>query len=126
MGYFKIDKLIGIGSIAAIILLFLLLVIYIARFRQMKYLKRLTQEENLMLKASYQDLEETYNESITSFSELSAKFDELNKNKENMKKLAYTDYLTELPNRAAFTEMLDNIMLTLRSEEIVGIMEMNS
>ncbi len=125
MGYFKIDKLIGIGSIAAIILLFLLLVIYIARFRQMKYLKRLTQEENLMLKASYQDLEETYNESITSFSELSAKFDELNKNKENMKKLAYTDYLTELPNRAAFTEMLDNIMLTLRSEEIVGIMDID-
>ena len=42
-----------------------------------------------------------------------------------MKKLAYTDYLTELPNRTAFTEMLDNIMLTLRSEETVGIMDID-
>jgi diguanylate cyclase (GGDEF)-like protein len=42
-----------------------------------------------------------------------------------MKKLAYTDYLTELPNRTAFTEMLDNIMLTLRSEETIGIMDID-
>ncbi len=125
MGYFVIDKLIIFGFIAAMILLFLLLVINIARFGHMKHMNRLTQDENLMLKASYQSLEDTYNASLTSFGELSAKFDELNKNKENMKKLAYTDYLTELPNRAAFTEMLDNIMITLRSDEVIGIMDID-
>lgn len=42
-----------------------------------------------------------------------------------MKKLAYSDYLTELPNRTAFTEMLDNIMLTIRNEEIIALMDID-
>lgn len=125
MGEFIIDKLIVFGFIAATILLFLLLVINIARFRHMKHLRNISQDENRMLKASYDTLESTYNASLISFSELSTKFEELNKNKENMKKLAYTDYLTELPNRTAFTEMLDNIMITLRSDEVIGIMDID-
>ena len=35
--------------------------------------------------------------------------------------MAYTDYLTELPNRTAFNEMLDSIMLTLRNDEIIAL-----
>jgi polar amino acid transport system substrate-binding protein len=42
-----------------------------------------------------------------------------------MKKLAYTDYLTELPNRTAFTEMLDNVMLTIRNEEVIAVMDID-
>jgi diguanylate cyclase (GGDEF) domain len=125
MGYFTINRLIGIVFIVAMILLFLLLLVFIARYSKLKRQEKLTQEENLSLKSSFLNLEDTYNASLSSFNDLSSKFDELNKNKENMKKLAYTDYLTELPNRAAFTEMLDNIMLTLRSEEIIGIMDID-
>ena len=33
--------------------------------------------------------------------------------------------MTELPNRTAFTEMLDNIMLTIRSEETIAIMDID-
>lgn len=125
MGYFTINRLIGIVFIAAMILLFLLLLVFVVRYSILKRQEKLTQEENLSLKSSFTNLEDTYNASLSSFTELSLKFDELNKNKENMKKLAYTDYLTELPNRTAFTEMLDNIMLTLRSEEIIGIMDID-
>lgn len=125
MGYFVIDRLIGIGFVVAMIIMFVLLIIYIIRFEKLKRTESLTSEENQKIKVHFKELEESYHSSLSSLNELNGKYEELNKNKESMKKLAYTDYLTELPNRTAFTEMLDNIMLTLRSEETIAIMDID-
>lgn len=125
MGRIVIDGLIGIPLIVAILIILTLLVIFIVRFRKVKHLLSLTNQDNQRLKEQYKELEEMHNSSLSSLSELTGKYDELSKNKESMKKLAYTDYLTELPNRTAFTEMLDNIMITLRNEETIGIMDID-
>ncbi len=125
MGYFVINRLIVLGLIASLMIVFLMLVVLMIQLSKMKQRDYLTNEESQKVILKCQELEETYNASLNSYNELSMKYEELNKNKESMKKLAYTDYLTELPNRTAFTEMLDNIMLTLRSEEIIAIMDID-
>ncbi len=125
MGYFVIDRSAGISILIGIGILILMLVIYAIRVKKLKYAKSLTERENQEIKVLNLELETDYNNVLSSLNDLTVKYDELNKNKESMKKLAYTDYLTELPNRTAFTEMLDNIMLTLRSEETVGIMDID-
>lgn len=125
MGQFVVDLPVGIIMIATIVALIMLLIIVIFRLRSAKHTGILTDQENQRMKERIHELEAGYNSSITALNELMGKYDELNRNKESMKKLAYTDYLTELPNRTAFTEMLDNIMLTLRSEETVAIMDID-
>jgi polar amino acid transport system substrate-binding protein len=125
MGYFVIDRMVGIGAITAMIIVILLLLFFIIRYSSVKHTGKLAEEEIQRISEHCKELEGTYNAQINSFNELTVKYEELNKNKESMKKLAYTDYLTELPNRAAFTEMLDNIMITLRSEEIIAIMDID-
>lgn len=125
MGYIMINGIIGISIIAAMLFIFAMLIIFMARYGKVKHLESLTREDNEKLKERCQELEDTYASSLASLNELTMKYEELNKNKESMKKLAYTDYLTELPNRTAFTEILDNIMLTLRSEETIALMDID-
>lgn len=125
MGYYTIDRTFGIYIIAAVGLAFLLLVFLIVRLSKEKRIYHLAIQENQRLTEVHQNLEEIYDSALSSISELTLKYEELNRNKDNMKKLAYTDYLTELPNRTAFTEMLDNVMLTIRNEEIIAIMDID-
>lgn len=125
MGYFVIDRSIGFAIIAAVILILVLLVVFAVRLAKLKRGRATIEQECQKLKENYQELEETYHTSVVSLHELTVKYEELNKNKESMKKLAYTDYLTELPNRISFTELLDNIMLTLRNEETIAIMDID-
>lgn len=124
MEYLMIDRSLGIAILAVAILL-VLVIIYAIRYQKAKHLHGLAIQENHELNERFRELEEVYNTSLSTINELSGKYEELNKNKESMKKLAYTDYLTELPNRTAFTEMLDNIMITLRSEETIAIMDID-
>lgn len=125
MGNFVIDGSIGLAIIIATVTIFVLLIIYVVRFRKVKHMQSLSDQENQRMKERFRELEDNYHSSLSSLNELTGKYDELIKNRENMKKLAYTDYLTELPNRAAFTEMLDNIMLTIRNEETIAIMDID-
>lgn len=125
MGNIVVNGSIGIAIITALFFITVLLIIYAVRFRKVKHIQSLTDQENQRMKERYSELEEVYNSSLSSLNELTGKYEELNRNKESMKKLAYTDYLTELPNRTAFTEMLDNIMITLRNEEIIAIMDID-
>ncbi|MDF2941662.1 MAG: hypothetical protein K0S01_520 [Herbinix sp.] len=125
MGYFVIDLTAGIAIIAAAIFIVVLLIVFVVKLRNGQFKQNLMNQEYQDMKERYRELEDIYNSSLSSLSDLTGKYDELSKNKESMKKLAYTDYLTELPNRAAFTEMLDNIMLTLRSEETIAIMDID-
>lgn len=125
MGYYQIDRSLGIAlGVGAAILIVLLLILIVRNIIIRKSHYRMRQEI-AGLKDKCRDLEEIYQSALLSLNEMTQKNEELNKNKENMKKLAYTDYLTELPNRTAFTEMLDNIMLTLRSEETIALMDID-
>ena len=78
--------------------------------------------ENEKMNMDYNKLESIYQSTLSSYDALTSRYEELNKNNESIRKLAYTDYLTELPNRTAFNEMLDSIMLTLRNDEIIALM----
>ncbi len=60
------------------------------------------------LEESYVDLKMAYDEVSNTKTELFEKYDELRENKEQMKEVAYTDYLTKLPNRVAFMDKLEN------------------
>ena len=125
MGNIVIDRSVGIVILAAFVVIIVLLIIYAVRFRKVKHIQSLTNQENLSIKERFRELDVLYNSSLSSLNELTFKYEELSKNKESMKRLAYTDYLTELPNRTAFTEMLDNVMLTLRNEETIAIMDID-
>lgn len=108
-------------SLFLIILLLILLLMY---HRKQKVVKKLEGKIS-SLNAECIDIDSKYLELQKEKQELSSKYEELYKNRESMKKLAFTDYLTELPNRSAFNEMLDNIMLTLRSEEVIALMDID-
>lgn len=125
MRNYMINHAIEIAVISAVVIILLLFSMLINRLMKIRRSLHALKQENEELKNSNEDLERVYKESLNSYSELTEKYDELNRNRDSMKKLAYTDYLTELPNRTAFTEMLDNVMITLRNEEIVGIMDID-
>ncbi|MBE5966886.1 MAG: EAL domain-containing protein [Lachnospiraceae bacterium] len=124
MGYY-INETVGYAAIVAAAAVLLLLITAYVRLRKAKKIQYLLEEDKRSLADKNKELVEACDMTKTSLNELIAKYEELNKNKESMKKLAYTDYLTELPNRIAFNEMLDNVMLTLRSEEIVAILDID-
>ena len=102
------------------ILILLLLVFVFYRLGKLRRILDETNREYMLISKEYKDLESAYKGAISSYNELNARYEELHKNRESIRKLAYTDYLTELPNRIAFIEMLDSIMLTLRTDEIIG------
>jgi diguanylate cyclase (GGDEF)-like protein len=111
-------------AIASIAILLLLIIVF---FRTGK-LKRMLDEayqDKENINNEYKKLEAIYQESLSSYNKLNLRYNELHKNRDSIMKLAYTDHLTELPNRIAFIEMLDNIMATLRSEEIICIMDID-
>jgi len=123
--YYIIVASIGTVLLAALITLLILLIIYIVRYTKVKRAHELTRQDYHMLRDSYKELEEEYQSSLASLEDLTARYEELTKSRESMKRLAYTDYLTGLPNRTAFSEMLDNIMLTIRNEEIIALMDID-
>lgn len=124
MGKFEFHQTIGLLIVIGIVLL-LLLFVFIVHVQKLKKANGQAEKENKKLMEQYRVLETAHETSSLSYKELTSKYEELNKSRDNFKKLAYSDYLTELPNRMAFTEMLDNIMLTLRSEEIIGVMDID-
>ncbi|HKL99817.1 MAG TPA: EAL domain-containing protein [Mobilitalea sp.] len=125
MGNIGSEQIMGVLLTTAAVVVLLLLVILLVRIRHLRRAEALSKADNSKLKDSYRELETLYEAALASLSKLDIKYDELYRNRDNMKKLAYTDYLTELPNRTAFTEMLDSVMLTVRSEEIIGVMEID-
>lgn len=74
------------------------------------------------LEENYIELEEAYRKVQITQEELTKKYDELKTSEERNRKLAFTDYLTDLPNRVSFSEKLDHITATLRKEETIAIM----
>ncbi len=120
-----VDWVIGNLIILAALILIILLVILLINVKRKTKGERVALQEKQKLNDNYIELESAFEEISTAKNELSIKFDELKRSKEKIQKLAYTDYLTELPNRTSFTEMLDSIMLTLRNEEVIALMNVD-
>lgn len=78
-------------------------------------------EEGEKLKDKFTELKSAYEEIKSNHKKLKNQYDELQESADKNKKLAFTDLLTQLPNGTAFVEKLDQVMLTLRKEEIIGI-----
>jgi diguanylate cyclase len=117
----------GIGNIllAAALVLIILLIILVINIRRKINAEQVAMQAKQQLKDNYIELEAAYEEASSAKNQLSLKYEELKRSKEKIKKLAYSDYLTELPNRLAFTEMLDSVMLTLRNEEVIALMDVD-
>lgn len=105
----------------------ILLLLIAALFSLVKLKKKLSalKQENERINEEYKQLKTLHKDTLSSYYALNNRYEELYQTNENMKKLAYTDYLTELPNRTALIEMLDNTLLTLRKDEIIGIMDID-
>lgn len=74
------------------------------------------------LEVTLSSLEEVYSEVNTTQEELNAKYRELKASEEKIRKLAYEDAMTGLPNLAAFQEVLEHTTETLRKDESIAIM----
>ncbi|NLO10259.1 MAG: EAL domain-containing protein [Clostridiales bacterium] len=122
--FFSNQTIMLLVVIASVAILLLLAFVF---FRIGRLRRKLDEsyQENANINADFKKLESMYQDSLLSYKKLNTRYDELHKNRESIMKLAYTDHLTELPNRIAFIEMLDNIMLTLRSEEVISIMDID-
>ena len=95
--------------------------LYARKSKKLKGLTKSTEELNQKLVESMENL----NEQTENLEALNDRYKELQKSNDQLRKMAYTDYLTELPNRTAFTEVLDNVLYTIRSEETVAIMDID-
>ena len=84
--------------------------------------ERAVYEEKKQLEENYKELEEAYKQLQAANEKLDNKYEELKVSEERNKKLAYVDYLTELPNRAAFTEYLEYTLSTLKKGHILPVM----
>lgn len=79
-------------------------------------------EAEKKLEKTLNDLDAVYSEINSTQEELNAKYREIKVSDEKIKKLAYEDALTGMPNKAAFKEMLLHTLETLRKNEFAGIM----
>lgn len=107
--------------VSTVICVLLLIVFVILHGRKRKAFRALEGQKE-QLEGDYGSLEASYEEALNTRNQYQLRIEELKKSAEKLKKIAFSDLLTQLPNRYALTELLDNIMLTLRNEEVVALM----
>lgn len=112
--------IITIAILCIFLLLFLLY--YMSKYRRNKKAEEQLKIEKAEIKENCDQLEKQYENIKIENNALSEKYEELKKSEEKYKKIAYTDYITGLPNRTAFTEQLDSVMKTLRKDETIALM----
>lgn len=79
-------------------------------------------DELEVLKEELRELKDDLEEAGLNEKELYEKYEEIKKNEEKNRKMAYTDHITGLPNRFSFTEILDGVIKTLRKDEEFALM----
>ena len=119
--------IISSNNISMILLIFvvLLAVLLVCAVLSNQHKKRsvfLAQEEKDKLQEKYDTLEDAYKQLQRANDKLDEKYEDLKLSEERNKKLAYVDYLTELPNRAAFSEYLDYALSSLKKGHILTVM----
>jgi polar amino acid transport system substrate-binding protein len=122
---YTVYGILGVVLLLVILVLLILSILLFVLFRKKSNREKEATIANKKLSDDYNELEQTYIEATTTKEQLITKNEELKQNNEKLKKLAYTDYLTEMPNHLAFTEMLDSVMLTLRNEEVIALMHVD-
>lgn len=104
------------------IILLILWIITLISNKKIKNAARQLEEDYALLSLNYDNLSVGHKELTVTRSALDSKLEELIKTNERISKLAYIDYLTELPSHAAMTEVISGAMLTLRTDETVILM----
>ena len=107
-----------IGSIIGLICI---LVLGIIIYQYKKQIKSQTNERK-KLQIQIQETEQQKKQLEVVKENSEKKYQALKETIEQLEKAAYMDYLTELPNRKALVEMLENVIQTLRKDEIVVLM----
>lgn len=79
---------------------------------------RETQKE---LEENYADLEKAYAEVSYTHKKMEEQYQQLKNVEERNRKLAYGDYLTDLPNRVSFMEKIGEVMQSVHPDESIGI-----
>ena len=111
------EIILGCG-IALVIVMFWLLI----SIRKRGIAEKIAQKANEQLENNYKELEDAYKQLQIANEQLDEKYEELKISEERNKKLAYIDFLTGLPNRAAFTEYLEYSLSTLKKGHIISVM----
>ncbi len=114
--------LILVGSSIILLVLFLGLIVNIKKRAKAE---RAAIQARVKLKESYRELEIAYEEVMATKNALYSRYEELKENRDKVKKLAYSDYLTELPNRVALMESIEHAICTQRVDEIIGLMHID-
>lgn len=117
-----LDNLSGEVIIICGITLCAILVCLLVCVKKKSVAEKAAQHAKEQLEESYNELEEAYKQLQSANEALDEKYEELKVSEERNKKLAYLDYLTELPNRTAFTEYLEYTLSTLKKGHILSIM----
>lgn len=112
-------------TVAGGIIGLILLLIFAAKAH--KYKKWYGKEGDICRKLQEQGIEwEQFSQTMNAErEELQKKYTLMKETSERLEKLAYSDSLTELPNRKAFEDMLDNVMKTLRKGETVAVLDLD-
>lgn len=84
-----------------------------------------SEKKKLCLEEQTAVLERELEEEKQQIKVLSEKMEDLKKQEEKSRKLAMTDHVTGLPNRMAFTEVLDGVLKTLRKDENVAVLHID-
>ena len=107
--------------IASVLLCTLLFLYTVIKGRKLHILLK----KNVYLEERVEELNSELEEERNQRGMLQERLEELKKAEEKSRKLAMTDHVTGLPNRMAFTEMLDNVWKTLRKEENIAVMHID-
>lgn len=108
-----------------VLILFSLFVIMLINIRKRTKAEKAAISVGQKLKDSYAELERAYEEVSATKNELSVKYSQLKKSQDKVKHIAYSDYLTGMPNRVALVEMIDHVMATLRQEELIALIDID-
>ncbi len=106
------------------VLFLICMLLIIGSIRRKRLLQKM-KKENAELEKQMTDLKISLEEKKNHTEMMQERLDELKKQEEKSRKLATTDHVTGLPNRMAFTEIMDGVLKTLRKDENVAVMHID-
>lgn len=115
----------GIEFICLLVVTFILLVILVAVFLRMMRIendRKKYAEDNKRLNAKVHKADSLLKEQVYLKDNLADNYEELKERYETANRLAYTDSLTELPNRAQFFDIFDGVMEGLEAGEYASLL----
>ena len=107
-------------ELAYIVVLFVAAVLVINSFFKVKKSVKIQKGLETKIEALKEEIENINSERdilVGEYKSILDKYDHAKKKKDKLHKLAYSDSLTDLPNRVALQEVIDSAFATLRKEE---------